>query len=262
MDKEQKQKLFPYFAYLYSQEMNPEKYGDVTSIDEWMNLIQENEEDINAITEAADQLTDEDWEDLDAQYTEQISEKSAVMAKKGASLKRLRDVEKAKRGWLARRRMRRNPSPQMTTARPGAGPRIVVNAPSIQSPSGTIESSQNLDATRESNRLTNEINTGQFTGTFGDAFGRARAAGLTSFSWNGGKYTTELEQPAVQTQPATPSVQPAQPNRPFFEWQPTQPTQGLPSTPPWGSPTQPIINPPFAVGVKRPVSKYIIPRRG
>lgn len=262
MDKEQKQKLFPYFAYLYSQEMNPEKYGDVTSIDEWMNLIQENEEDINAITEAADQLTDEDWEDLDAQYTEQISEKSAVMAKKGASLKRLRDVEKAKRGWLARRRMRRNPSPQMTTARPGAGPRIVVNAPSIQSPSGTIESSQNLDATREGNRLTNEINTGQFTGTFGDAFGRARAAGLTSFSWNGGKYTTELEQPAVQTQPATPSVQPAQPaqpNRPFFEW---QPTQGLPSTPPWGSPTQPIINPPFAVGVKRPVSKYIIPRRG
>ena len=34
MDEEKKKELFPFFAYLYSQQMNPEKYGKVTSMDE------------------------------------------------------------------------------------------------------------------------------------------------------------------------------------------------------------------------------------
>jgi hypothetical protein len=34
MTDEKKQELFPYFAYIYSQKLNPEKYGQVNSIDE------------------------------------------------------------------------------------------------------------------------------------------------------------------------------------------------------------------------------------
>ena len=31
---EQKQELFPYFAYLYSQQLDPDKYGAASSMDE------------------------------------------------------------------------------------------------------------------------------------------------------------------------------------------------------------------------------------
>ena len=34
MEDEKKQQLFPYFAYLYSQKLNPEKYGKVSSIED------------------------------------------------------------------------------------------------------------------------------------------------------------------------------------------------------------------------------------
>lgn len=34
MTDEKKKELFPYFAYLYSQEINPEKYGQVESIED------------------------------------------------------------------------------------------------------------------------------------------------------------------------------------------------------------------------------------
>ncbi len=34
MTDDKKKELFPYFAYLYSQEINPEKYGQASSIDE------------------------------------------------------------------------------------------------------------------------------------------------------------------------------------------------------------------------------------
>lgn len=60
MTDERKKELFPYFAYLYSQQINPDKYGSVSSAEEWTNLIQDNEEDLNTITEAATKLTDED----------------------------------------------------------------------------------------------------------------------------------------------------------------------------------------------------------
>lgn len=60
MTDEKKQELFPYFAYLYSQQMNPDKYGNGKSIEEWTSLIKESPEDIDAITKAASQLSDED----------------------------------------------------------------------------------------------------------------------------------------------------------------------------------------------------------
>ena len=60
MTDEKKKQLFPYFAYLYSQQLNPEKYGNTESIEEWTSLIQENPEDIEEITSAASGLSDDD----------------------------------------------------------------------------------------------------------------------------------------------------------------------------------------------------------
>lgn len=34
MTDEKKQELFPYFAYIYSQKLNPEKYGSTSDIEE------------------------------------------------------------------------------------------------------------------------------------------------------------------------------------------------------------------------------------
>lgn len=60
MTEEKKKQLFPYFAYLYSQQLNPEKYGNAESIEEWTSLIQESPEDIEEITNAASGLSDDD----------------------------------------------------------------------------------------------------------------------------------------------------------------------------------------------------------
>lgn len=34
MTDDKKRELFPYFAYIYSQQLNPEKYGQVESIED------------------------------------------------------------------------------------------------------------------------------------------------------------------------------------------------------------------------------------
>lgn len=95
---EEKQALFPYFAQLYSQQMNPEKYGSASSIEEWTALLQENEEDMNTIAKAASQLTDQDWEALGTQYAEvqqgrtenPASPQLIETAAKGAKIKQLK----------------------------------------------------------------------------------------------------------------------------------------------------------------------------
>lgn len=98
MTEEKKQELFPYFAYLYSQQLNPEKYGNLSSVDEWVSLIEESPEDIDEITAAASELSDEDWASLDKEYAEKQAgeSQSVMMAKKGAKLKKLQDMKKAK----------------------------------------------------------------------------------------------------------------------------------------------------------------------
>ena len=90
MTDDKKKELFPYFAYLYSQELNPEKYGQASSIEEWTSLIQDSAEDIQQITNAAENLTDEDWDGLDKQYTEQMNTAQTQYAKKGAKLQKLK----------------------------------------------------------------------------------------------------------------------------------------------------------------------------
>lgn len=97
MDDTRKQELFPYFAYLYSQKLNPETYGKAQTMEEWTSLIQENTEDIDKITAAAEQLSDEDWDSLDQQYSEQMETSSAQFAAKGAKLQKLKQGTKAKK---------------------------------------------------------------------------------------------------------------------------------------------------------------------
>lgn len=97
MTDERKQELFPYFAFMYSQQMNPEKYGNSQSIDEWAELVQNNPEDVQKITDAATQLSDEDWDNLDKEYSNQQTEASnqqTQFAKKGAKLKKLQEYKK------------------------------------------------------------------------------------------------------------------------------------------------------------------------
>ena len=100
MTDEKKKQLFPYFAYLYSQELNPEKYGAANSIEEWTDLIQNSPEDINEISAAASELTDEDWDQIEQQYAQAQTEGSETAtaeeiqsAKKGAKLKKLQEFK-------------------------------------------------------------------------------------------------------------------------------------------------------------------------
>lgn len=97
MDNTKKEELFPYFAYLYSQQLDPEKYGQADSIEEWTNLIQSNEEDINAITAAAEEMSDEEWAQLEEQYIAETQSASAQFAAKGAKLKKLKGGGKKKK---------------------------------------------------------------------------------------------------------------------------------------------------------------------
>ena len=93
MTDDKKRELFPYFAYIYSQQLDPERYGQVESIEDWTNLIQSNQADIEKITQAAEQLSDEEWDALDQQYTEQAKaseDQQVISAKKGAKLMKLK----------------------------------------------------------------------------------------------------------------------------------------------------------------------------
>jgi hypothetical protein len=95
MTNEEKDKLFPYFAYLYSKQLDPDKYGKAESIDEWIDTIQDNPEDIKQIITAAAELSDEDWDTLSKQYNAETQEdqnkESSISAKKGAKLKKLQE---------------------------------------------------------------------------------------------------------------------------------------------------------------------------
>lgn len=96
---DKKKELFPYFAYVYSQQMNPEKYGSVQSIEEWTALIQENEKDIKTITKAAAKLSNDDWDKLNQQYAEAQStsgKQDIVTAAKGTKLQKLSDNKNKK----------------------------------------------------------------------------------------------------------------------------------------------------------------------
>lgn len=60
METEKKQQLFPYFAFLYSKQVNPEKYESVEDMEEWSSLIESDEDTLSKINQVVEQLTDED----------------------------------------------------------------------------------------------------------------------------------------------------------------------------------------------------------
>ena len=95
--KELKQEeLFPYFAYKYSTQLDPEKYGSVSSLEEWKELIQSSPEDMEKITAAAAALSEEEWQSLGQEYAELNKNAEMQMAAKGAKLKKLQSMKKKK----------------------------------------------------------------------------------------------------------------------------------------------------------------------
>ena len=95
MTEERKKELFPYFAYKESQKLDPDKYGNA-SIEEWQSLIQESPEDIEKIVQAAEQMSEEGWDDIEEEYKEQ-TESAVQFAAKGAKLKKLKSMKKSKK---------------------------------------------------------------------------------------------------------------------------------------------------------------------
>ncbi len=82
---------------MYSQQLDPEKYGNAGSIDEWSSLIQENQNDMSQITDAASQLTDEEWDNLEKEYSSESNSnenQDIAYAQKGAKLKQLKAASK------------------------------------------------------------------------------------------------------------------------------------------------------------------------
>lgn len=90
MDIKAKIELFPYFAYLFSKDANPEKYGSVKTAAEWTQLIQDDKEMADAAVAAAEQLSDEEWKDIQTQYLQINTENEIIEAAKGAKLEQLR----------------------------------------------------------------------------------------------------------------------------------------------------------------------------
>jgi len=106
MTNEKKKELFPYFAWTYSKELDPAKYGEITDFEEWAKVIESNPKDIEKITEAASKLTEEDWEAIGTDMQELSKKEPAVeesidepkIARKGAKLKQLKKLQSYKKG--------------------------------------------------------------------------------------------------------------------------------------------------------------------
>lgn len=102
MTEEKKKELFPYFAYLYSKQLNPEKYGNIEDLDTWSKTIQDSPKDLEAIVKAASDLTDDDWSNLENEYMKASGnyneeDYQTMMACKGAKLQKLRSMKKGKK---------------------------------------------------------------------------------------------------------------------------------------------------------------------
>ena len=103
METEKKQKLLPYFAFLYSKQVNPEKYESVDNMEEWSSLIESDEETLSKINQVVEELTDEDWNIIESRYNDEFKKadtKNAVaqFAKNGAKLDTLKKLSSYKSG--------------------------------------------------------------------------------------------------------------------------------------------------------------------
>jgi len=93
MTDEKKKQLFPFFAYLFSKKLNPDKYKETLSMQEWTKIIESSPEDVEAISQAASELPDEEWDKLEQQLSENIPEQ-----KDGGKLEHLKKLNKFKKG--------------------------------------------------------------------------------------------------------------------------------------------------------------------
>lgn len=100
MTEEKKKELFPFFALAFSQQLDPEKYGAAGSYEEWSSILEKNPEDVDKISEAAAQLTDEQWSQIEIDYTqEEAAPKDLTkIAKKGTKLNYLKKLRSYKKG--------------------------------------------------------------------------------------------------------------------------------------------------------------------
>lgn len=98
MNLERQQKLFPYFAYNYSREKNPAKYGNLGGYEEWYNLVQQDSQMVDDMTSAATNLNVDGWDDLEKRYTSDENDGEIVEAKCGTKLKRIKELQALKKG--------------------------------------------------------------------------------------------------------------------------------------------------------------------
>lgn len=91
-DKRKEKRITLFFALLYSKQLNPEKYGVIEDIEEWSKALESNEEDVNKVIAAASELSDEDWDSLEKQYTEQTATQEVPMARNGAKLEKIKKL--------------------------------------------------------------------------------------------------------------------------------------------------------------------------
>lgn len=90
MTDDRKKELFPYFAFLKAKELNPERYKNAT-IENFGELIKDNQEDIDAISKMAIEADDSEWESIEKAISE------VQLAKKGAKLVQLQKYKKGKK---------------------------------------------------------------------------------------------------------------------------------------------------------------------
>lgn len=109
MTEQRKKEIFPYFAFIYSKQLNNAKYGNVESLEDWTKLIQSSPKDMDEIIKVASSLTDEDWVQIENEYTQATSgenteemktyneDEDIDYMKKGAKLKKLQTMKKGKK---------------------------------------------------------------------------------------------------------------------------------------------------------------------
>lgn len=173
-------------------------------------------------------MTDEDWENLDEQYSQQKESNEAILAAKGAKLKKLKskakkckcgcdmvtvkekggkmiskcscgcggDIKKGAKGLVTLRQ------PVIKTIT-GSKPTIAGN---ITKPSAPILSEVDMNVQRA---LDHQLATDskQIGETFKQAFARNRKLGAKEFTFNGKRYTTQLASevtPKPVSQPTVP----------------------------------------------------------
>lgn len=204
MEDTRKKELFPFFAYLYSQQLDPDKYGQVSSMDEWIKTIQSSEEDIAKITQAAEELSDEDWDSIDQQYTEQVQDQSTQFAAKGAKLKKLKTTPKKckcgcdmitvkeKGGKISSKCSCNCKGGSIKKGRAGlvapklnttqlAAPKPAI-AGSVNRPVVSIMDDTDMTFARHENAQVAQANK-QIGETFSQRFARERASGAKEFTW-------------------------------------------------------------------------------